>query len=179
MGAVWLATDDVLGRSVALKQLVALDGVSDAAVEREARLAARLVHPNVVAVFDLVRDDDKPWLVMEYVEGKTLAHMVRDDGPLSVEDAARLIGQIASALRAAHAAGIGHLDVKPPHYPCPAVPTLPKLTRFRYRPVGVRLQRATRTRARSTRCARRTLCFGRSAYRAGWHTSRTSENLDP
>ncbi|WP_196873423.1 serine/threonine-protein kinase [Nocardioides luteus] len=113
MGAVWLATDDVLGRSVALKQLVALDGVSDAAVEREARLAARLVHPNVVAVFDLVRDDDKPWLVMEYVEGKTLAHMVRDDGPLSVEDAARLIGQIASALRAAHAAGIVHRDVKP------------------------------------------------------------------
>ncbi|WP_328529636.1 serine/threonine protein kinase [Nocardioides sp. NBC_00368] len=113
MGAVWLATDDVLGRSVALKQLVALDGVSDAAVEREARLAARLVHPNVVAVFDLVRDDDKPWLVMEYVEGKTLAHMVRDDGPLTVEDAARLIGQIASALRAAHAAGIVHRDVKP------------------------------------------------------------------
>ena len=113
MGAVWLATDDVLGRSVALKQLVALDGVSDAAVEREARLAARLVHPNVVAVFDLVRDDDKPWLVMEYVEGKTLAHMVRDDGPLPVEDAARLIGQIAFALRAAHAAGIVHRDVKP------------------------------------------------------------------
>ncbi len=113
MGAVWLATDEVLGRSVALKQLVALDGVSDAAVEREAQLAARLVHPNVVAVFDLVRDDDKPWLVMEYVEGKTLAHMVRDDGPSDVEDAARLIGQIASALRAAHAAGIVHRDVKP------------------------------------------------------------------
>ncbi|MFI5627050.1 protein kinase [Nocardioides sp. NPDC051685] len=113
MGAVWLATDEVLGRSVALKQLVALDGVSDAAVEREAQLAARLVHPNVVAVFDLVRDDDKPWLVMEYVEGKTLAHMVRDDGPLAVEDAARLIGQIASALRSAHAAGIVHRDVKP------------------------------------------------------------------
>ncbi|MET8523678.1 serine/threonine-protein kinase [Nocardioides sp. NPDC004968] len=113
MGAVWLATDEVLGRSVALKQLIALDGVSDAAVEREAQLAARLVHPNVVAVFDLVRDDDKPWLVMEYVEGKTLAHMVRDDGPLPVEDAARLIGQIASALRSAHAAGIVHRDVKP------------------------------------------------------------------
>lgn len=113
MGAVWLATDEVLGRSVALKQLIALDGVSDAAVEREAQLAARLVHPNVVAVFDLVRDDDKPWLVMEYVEGKTLAHMVRDDGPLPIEDAARLIGQIASALRSAHAAGIVHRDVKP------------------------------------------------------------------
>lgn len=113
MGAVWLATDEVLGRSVALKQLIALDGVSDAAVEREAQLAARLVHPNVVAVFDLVRDDDKPWLVMEYVEGKTLAHMVRDDGALPIEDAARLIGQIASALRSAHAAGIVHRDVKP------------------------------------------------------------------
>ncbi|MGH3352860.1 MAG: serine/threonine-protein kinase [Nocardioides sp.] len=113
MGAVWLATDDVLGRSVALKQLVALDGVSDAAVEREAQLAARLVHPNVVAVFDLVRDDDKPWLVMEYVEGKTLAHMVRDDGPLPVEAAAKLVGQIASALRAAHAADVVHRDVKP------------------------------------------------------------------
>ncbi|MEI7059044.1 protein kinase [Nocardioides sp. CCNWLW239] len=113
MGAVWLATDEVLGRSVALKQLIALDGVSDAAVEREAQLAARLVHPNVVAVFDLVRDDDKPWLVMEYVEGKTLAHMVRDDGPMDVEEAARLIGQIASALRSAHAAGIVHRDVKP------------------------------------------------------------------
>ena len=113
MGAVWLATDEVLGRSVALKQLAALDGVSDAAVEREAQLAARLVHPNVVAVFDLVRDSDKPWLVMEYVEGKTLAHMVRDDGPLPVEAAARLIGQMASALRAAHAADVVHRDVKP------------------------------------------------------------------
>ncbi|TQL67800.1 serine/threonine protein kinase [Nocardioides albertanoniae] len=113
MGAVWLATDEVLGRSVALKQLVALDGVSDAAVEREAQLAARLVHPNVVAVFDLVRDDDKPWLVMEYVEGQTLAHMVRDDGPLPIEDAANLTGQMASALRSAHAAGIVHRDVKP------------------------------------------------------------------
>src|SRR3954462_2751584 len=72
MGAVWLGTDEVLGRSVALKRVGMAPGGSSPALaraEREARLAARLNHPHVVAVYDLVTEDDAQWLVMEYVEG--------------------------------------------------------------------------------------------------------------
>ncbi len=116
MGAVWLAQDRVLGRAVAIKRIGMAPGagVSDLVrAEREARLAARLNHAHVVHVFDLVTDGDGEWLVMEYVEGRTLAEMVRSDGPLGNETAARLLGQTADALTAAHAAGIVHRDVKP------------------------------------------------------------------
>lgn len=115
MGAVWLGVDDVLGRKVALKQLKspAAGGVPTARAAREARLAARLSHPNVVAVFDLVTEGDEPWLVMEYVEGLSLARLVADRGPLSPDDAAAMLAQVADGLRAAHAAGIVHRDVKP------------------------------------------------------------------
>lgn len=116
MGAVWLGRDEVLGRAVALKRI----GMSPGAgapdlerAEREARLAARLNHPHVVAVFDLVVEDDQQWLVMEYVENVTLAQLVRDDGALTPDEAAPLVGQAADALAAAHAAGIVHRDVKP------------------------------------------------------------------
>lgn len=116
MGAVWLGTDTVLGRAVALKQLtpVAAGGPPAARAEREARLAARLSHPHVVAVFDLVDDEDgQPWLVMEYVEGTTLARLVSARGPLPLDDAAAYLSEAADGLRAAHAAGIVHRDVKP------------------------------------------------------------------
>jgi len=115
MGSVWLATDEVLGRTVALKQLTppAAGGATEARATREARLAARLSHPNVVAVFDLVREDSQPWLVMEYVEGCTLARLVADRGPLSPDEAAAVLTQVTDGLRAAHAAGIVHRDVKP------------------------------------------------------------------
>ncbi len=116
MGAVWLGLDEVLGRQVALKRVGMAPGVGTpdlARAEREARLAARLNHPHVVAVYDLVTEGDEQWLVMEYVEGSTLAELVRQRGPLPPDNAAEVVGQAADALAAAHAAGIVHRDVKP------------------------------------------------------------------
>jgi len=116
MGAVWVATDRVLGRRVALKRLGRAPGAASPDLERaerEARLAASLNHPHVVAVYDLVTDEDEHWLVMEYVEGRTLSTLVRDSGPLAIDQAAPVIAQAADALAAAHAAGIVHRDVKP------------------------------------------------------------------
>ncbi|WP_164519784.1 serine/threonine-protein kinase [Nocardioides ferulae] len=116
MGAVWLGRDAVLGRQVALKRVgaVALAGSPDLArAEREARLAARVNHPHVVAVFDLVEQDGDQWLVMEYVAGSTLAGLVQRHGRLTAEQAAPLLAQAADALAAAHAVGIVHRDVKP------------------------------------------------------------------
>jgi serine/threonine protein kinase len=116
MGAVWLGRDEVLGRPVALKRVgMAPGGTSPDLLraEREAKLAARLNHPHVVAVFDFVREGDTQWLVMEYVEGVTLAELVRRDGPLEPDRAAPILGDVADALAAAHGAGIVHRDVKP------------------------------------------------------------------
>src|SRR6478609_8502879 len=116
MGAVWLGTDEVLGRQVALKRVGMVPGGSLPDLERaerEARLAARLNHPHVVAIYDLVTEDDVQWLVMEYVEGSTLAALVKRDGALPPDQAATIVGQAADALAAAHAAGIVHRDVKP------------------------------------------------------------------
>lgn len=116
MGAVWLGRDEVLGRPVALKRLGLAPGSTAPDVERaarEARLAARLSHPHVVAVFDLVDEGEVHWLVMEYVEGTTLAGLVRDHGALDPARAAALVAQAADALAAAHEAGIVHRDVKP------------------------------------------------------------------
>ena len=116
MGAVWLGRDEVLGRDVALKRLGLAPGGSTpdlGRAEREARLAARLNHPHVVAVYDLVIEADEQWLVMEYVEGATLAALVQRDGALTPDAAAPILRQVADALAAAHAAGIVHRDVKP------------------------------------------------------------------
>ncbi len=118
MGAVWLGRDESLGRQVALKRIGLLPGADDtdlARAEREARLAARLNHPHVVTIFDVVVDEHTGghWLVMEYVDGPDLAKLVREEGRLAPAEAARLLGQAADALVAAHAAGIVHRDVKP------------------------------------------------------------------
>jgi eukaryotic-like serine/threonine-protein kinase len=116
MGAVWLGRDTVLGRDVALKRIGLMPGAASPDLERaerEARLAARLNHPHVVGVFDLVEDGADTWLVMEYVEGITLSALVQRDGPLTPDQAAPLVRQAAAALTAAHAAGIVHRDVKP------------------------------------------------------------------
>src|SRR4051812_42658413 len=121
MGAVWRGRDEVLGRTVALKKIgVAPGGITPDAMraEREAKLAARLNHANVVAVFDLVEEptpdgDSQQWLVMEYVEGTDLAQLIRARGRLSPDEAAPILAQAASALAAAHGAGIVHRDVKP------------------------------------------------------------------
>ncbi len=116
MGAVWLGRDTVLGREVALKRIGMMPGASGPDLqraEREARLAARLNHPHVVAVFDLVTEGEETWLVMEYVEGVSLSGLITRDGALTPDEAAPLVRQAADALAAAHAAGIVHRDVKP------------------------------------------------------------------
>ena len=115
-GTVHLALDEVLGRYVAIKRIGSTPGSADGELERaerEARLAAALNHPHVVAVFDLVNDHDVRWLVMEYVDGETLSERVRSSGPMDAVEAATLLGQTADALVEAHANGIVHRDVKP------------------------------------------------------------------
>lgn len=114
-GAVWLGRDEILGRQVAVKRIGLLPGHIDdpARAAREARLAARINHPNVVSVFDLVQTEDALWLVMEYVDGPSLSTLVRDRGPLAPDVAARLLEPVADALLAAHAQGVVHRDVKP------------------------------------------------------------------
>lgn len=115
-GAVHLGRDEVLGRPVALKRIGMVPGAEApdmARAEREARLAAMLNHPHVVGVYDLVVEDDHQWLVMEYVEGETLAQRIRRLGHLGHDDAASLMWQAADALAAAHAHDVVHRDVKP------------------------------------------------------------------
>lgn len=117
MGAVWRAHDTLLGRTVALKRLGGVgtsDGPDRSRAHREATLAARLNEPSVVAVHDLVEDDEGwSWLVMELVSGHTLSHEVAAHGALPATQVASVGRQVADALAAAHAAGIVHRDVKP------------------------------------------------------------------
>jgi len=96
-----------------MKRLFTANDPAGARAEREARLAAGLSDPHVVAVYDLLGDGDDQWLVMEYVDGPTLAGAVASRGPLSPDDAAATFTSVAAALDAAHAAGIVHRDVKP------------------------------------------------------------------
>jgi serine/threonine protein kinase len=116
MASVYLAHDEELDRPVALK-ILADNLVGDATFrdrfEREARLAARLSHPNVVRVFDVGESDGRPFIVMEYVEGDTLADELGRHGPLPPDRAVELALQICSGLAAAHASGLVHRDVKP------------------------------------------------------------------
>ena len=116
MATVYLAHDEELDRAVALKILaenLAGDATFRDRFEREARLAARLSHPNVVRVFDVGESDGRPFIVMEYVEGHTLADELGRHGPLAPERAVDLALQICSGLEAAHASGLVHRDVKP------------------------------------------------------------------
>ncbi|GIG92860.1 hypothetical protein Pen02_77960 [Plantactinospora endophytica] len=120
MGRVWLARDEMLHRPVAVKQVVPPDWMTpDERDElryrtlREARTAARLNHPNVVRVYDVVHDDDSPWIVMEYVPSRSVQQVLESDGPLSPLRTAEVGLAVLAALRAAHASGVLHRDVKP------------------------------------------------------------------
>jgi serine/threonine protein kinase len=116
MGTVWLCHDEILGRQVAVKQVGHLPGGSTtdtARALREARSSAALNHKNVVSVFDVVESEEGAWLVMEYVPSRTLSEILREDGPLPPERAARIGAQVADGLAAAHALGTIHRDVKP------------------------------------------------------------------
>ena len=116
MATVDLAHDVELDRPVALKRLaenLARDDDLQRRFVREARLAARLAHPNVVRVFDVGEDDGRPFIAMEYEEGETLAELVARRGRVSPAEAATLGTQMCAGLAAAHAANLVHRDVKP------------------------------------------------------------------
>ncbi|GHC58927.1 serine/threonine-protein kinase [Streptomyces cinnamoneus] len=119
MGTVWRAEDELLGRQVAVKQLHVSPGLEEDELatlyertRREARSAARITHPNVVVVHDVVEDQGLPCIVMEYVPSTTLGDVLKR-GTVTLEEAARIGRGMIAALRAAHAAGVLHRDVKP------------------------------------------------------------------
>jgi serine/threonine protein kinase len=116
MASVYLAHDEELERRVAVKILAAHLASEPGFYERftrEARMAARLSHPNIVQVFDAGEEDDRPFIVMEYVPGRTLAEEVRDPGKLEPARVVDLALQICGGLELAHASGLVHRDVKP------------------------------------------------------------------
>lgn len=122
MGKVWRAHDEVLHRTVAVKELTAALYVAEAdrvvlhaRTQKEARAAARITHPGVVTVHDVLDHDNRPWIVMQYVDGPSLADAVKasETGRIEAREAARIGLHVLGALRAAHAAGVLHRDVKP------------------------------------------------------------------
>jgi serine/threonine-protein kinase len=116
MASVYVAMDGRLHREVALKIMrptLAMDPTFVERFQREARSAARLSHPNVVAVFDQGEDDGDVFLAMELVQGKTLREVIHEEAPLTPREALAILEPILEALRAAHSAGIIHRDVKP------------------------------------------------------------------
>ncbi|WP_083737606.1 serine/threonine-protein kinase [Amycolatopsis keratiniphila] len=119
MGTVWRARDENLERTVAVKELLLPHGAGEQKADeaknralREARIAARLVHPHAITVFGVIDEQDRPWIIMEYLPSTSLAEKLRE-GPMEVDDVIRLGIQLCSALAAAHRAGIVHRDIKP------------------------------------------------------------------
>ena len=120
MGAVWRARDELLNRDVAVKEIVwpaQLDAEERETARRravrEAQLAARVRHPNVVGVYDIVEEGDRPSIVMELVPFRSLRDAVAEDGPVTPAEAARVGLSVLAALRAVHEVGVVHRDVKP------------------------------------------------------------------
>ncbi|GHF98233.1 MULTISPECIES: serine/threonine-protein kinase [Amycolatopsis] len=119
MGTVWRAQDEKLDRTVAIKELLLPHDHDEQRTQeaknramREARIAARLQHSHAITVFAVLEEEDRPWLVMEYLPSKSLA-LVLGEEPATVDDAIRVGVQISSALAGAHRAGVVHRDVKP------------------------------------------------------------------
>ncbi len=120
MGTVWRAVDETLGRTVAVKELRFPTAIDEdekrrliTRTLREAKAIARIRNHGAVTVFDVVDEDDRPWIVMELIEGKSLAEAIREDGLLTPRRAAEVGLAILDVLRAAHRQGILHRDVKP------------------------------------------------------------------
>ncbi|MFF3739618.1 serine/threonine-protein kinase [Streptomyces sp. NPDC002566] len=120
MGTVWRAEDETLGRTVAVKELRFPSNIDEEEKRRlitrtlrEAKAIARIRNNSAVTVFDVVDEDDRPWIVMELVEGKSLAEVIREDGVLRPKRAAEVGLAILDVLRSAHREGILHRDVKP------------------------------------------------------------------
>ncbi|MER7131780.1 serine/threonine protein kinase [Streptosporangium saharense] len=120
MGTVWRAKDEVLGRDVAVKEVIPSPDLTGPEREvftvrtlREARAAGRIGHPGVATVYDVIEERGRPWIVMQLVESRTLGAVVREDGPLPADRAARVGLDVLGALVAAHHAGVLHRDVKP------------------------------------------------------------------
>ncbi|MFI6338647.1 serine/threonine-protein kinase [Streptomyces sp. NPDC050535] len=120
MGIVWRANDQLLGRQVAVKE-IALDTTLSAEEARqqrdrtlhEARAVAQLRHPHIIVVHDVVEDDERPYIVMELIEGGSLAERISEHGPVDAREAARIGIGLLGALRRAHDAGVLHRDLKP------------------------------------------------------------------
>ncbi|MCT7351798.1 serine/threonine protein kinase [Streptomyces sp. 15-116A] len=120
MGTVWRAEDETLGRTVAVKELRFPSNIDEdekrrliTRTLREAKAIARIRNNSAVTVFDVVQEDDRPWIVMELVEGKSLAEVIREDGLLEPRRAAEVGLAVLDVLRSAHRQGILHRDVKP------------------------------------------------------------------
>ncbi|MFJ1753245.1 serine/threonine-protein kinase [Kitasatospora sp. NPDC088134] len=120
MGTVWRAEDEVLGRVVAVKELRMTGAVDEAEKHRlivrtlrEAKATARIRHAAAVTVYDVVEEDGRPWIVMELVDGRSLADVVREDGTLTPARAAEIALDLLGVLGAAHSQGVLHRDVKP------------------------------------------------------------------
>jgi len=115
MGQVWLAHDDRLDRDVAIKVLLpgrAIEPISRERFLRESRAAAQVDHPHVVAIYHVGEEQGLPYLVMPFLEGRSLAEHLRQEGPLPPAEAVRIASEIASGLRAAHDRKLVHRDVK-------------------------------------------------------------------
>ncbi|MFF8276647.1 protein kinase [Streptomyces lateritius] len=120
MGTVWRAVDETLGRTVAVKELRFPNSIDEdekrrliTRTLREAKAIARIRNNGAVTVYDVVDEDDRPWIVMELIEGKSLADAIREDGTLTPHRAAEVGLAILDVLRSAHREGILHRDVKP------------------------------------------------------------------
>jgi serine/threonine protein kinase len=120
MGVVWKAHDERLRRTVAVKQVLVPAGLTAPQTEeivrrtmREGRIAAKLTHPQLITVYDVIEDGGEPYLIMEYLPSTSLSQLLADRGTLPPEEVAAIGAEAAAALAAAHAAGVVHRDVKP------------------------------------------------------------------
>ncbi len=119
MGIVWRAHDELLDRTVAVKEVRYAAALGDEVqllnrrTMREARAAARFEHPNVIVVHDVIEEDDRPWIVMQLVESRSLGTVIKQDGPLPPRKVAKIGLAVLDALQRAHESGVLHRDVKP------------------------------------------------------------------